>query len=60
MTFAAQHPGKCSACGDLFPEGTHIRRDETRGYRHADCDGLLILCGLALVWLLRTYLKEDR
>ena len=38
MTFAAQHPGKCSACGDLFPEGTHIRRDETRGYRHADCD----------------------
>ena len=38
MTFAAQHPGKCSACGDLFPEGTRIRRDETRGYRHADCD----------------------
>jgi len=32
MTFAAQHPGKCAACGDLFPEGTHIRRDETRGY----------------------------
>jgi len=38
MTFAARHPGKCSACGDLFPEGTAIRRDQSGRCRHANCD----------------------
>lgn len=37
MSFAAQFPGKCSACGDWFTEGTAICRDEGKGYRHVDC-----------------------
>lgn len=39
MSFAAQFPGKCSACGDWFTEGATIQRDpDGKGYRHADCD----------------------
>ena len=38
MTFAAQFPGKCSSCGEWFPEGMPIKQDHAgRGYKHDDC-----------------------
>ena len=38
MSFAAMFPGKCSACGEWFPEGAQIRRVDGKSYAHNDCE----------------------